>query len=50
MIKQLDGKIQNVRSDIDKNLDQLYTLDEHRKFLFHIFEKENAKWAEEQKN
>ena len=50
MIKQLDTKMQSVKSDIDKNLDQLNTLEEHKKFLFHIFEKENVKWADEQKN
>mmetsp|Transcript_29569 Transcript_29569/g.45089 ORF Transcript_29569/g.45089 Transcript_29569/m.45089 type:complete len:216 (-) Transcript_29569:807-1454(-) len=49
MIKQLDARMQNVKSDIDKNLDQLHTLEEHKRFLFHIFQKENAMWAEEQK-
>ncbi len=49
MIKQLDGKIQNVKSDIDKNRDQLHTRVERKKCLFNIFEKENATWTDGQK-
>ena len=47
-IKTLDGKIQNVKSDIDKNNDQLLEYEEHKKFLLSIFKKDNPKWYEEQ--
>jgi peptidoglycan hydrolase CwlO-like protein len=36
-IKGLDNKIQNLYSDIDKNIDQLTALEHHKKFLFGIF-------------
>lgn len=45
-IRTLDAKIINVKSDIDKNLDQLSALETHKKFLFNIFEHEDAKWVE----
>lgn len=48
-IKALDAKIQNVKSEIDKNLDQLNAYDEHKNFLYKIFEKENVRWVEEQR-
>ena len=45
-IKLLDQKIQNVKSDIDKNIDQMNALDSHKDFLFKIFKTEDPKWVE----
>lgn len=36
-IKAIDGKIQNVKSEIDKNVDQLQSMEDLKKFLFTIF-------------
>lgn len=47
-IKGLDVKIQTVKSEIDKNEDQLKALEDHKQFLFHIFETDNPKWVEDQ--
>lgn len=49
-IKGLDTKIQTLKSDIDKTVDQLNSLDDYKTFLFKIFENENPKWVEDQKN
>lgn len=46
-IKVYDTKIQNIGSEIDKNIDQLSSLEDHKKFLFGIFAKENQKWVDE---
>lgn len=46
-IKKLEAKIQQVKSDIDKNVDLLSGYEEHKSFLFSIFEKENKQWCEE---
>lgn len=46
-IKKLDSKLQNIASDIDKNLDMLNVLEDHKRFMFNIFKKENAAWADE---
>ena len=40
-IKKLEAKIQQVKSDIDKNVDLLSGYEDHKSFLFSIFEKEN---------
>jgi len=37
LIKQYDTSIQNIRSEIDKNVDQLNALEHHKQFLFDIF-------------
>ena len=47
-IKKDEADIQNIRSDIDKNIDQLSSLEEYKTFLFSIFEKENKQWCEDQ--
>ena len=47
-IKKFETNIQTVKSEIDKNSDQLTALEEHKTFLYDIFEKENPKWVEEQ--
>ena len=47
-IKKDEADIQNIRSDIDKNIDQLSSLEEYKTFLFSIFEKEKKEWCEEQ--
>ena len=46
-IKVLDTYIQNVKSDIDKNLDQLNTLDHNKDFLFKIFKSEDPNWVDQ---
>ena len=48
-INELKGQIQNFKSDIDKNVDALNALEEHKKFLYSIFEKEDKNWVEEQR-
>ena len=48
-INELKSKIQNFRSDIDKNLDALNALEMHKEFLYKIFEKEDKNWVEEQR-
>ena len=47
-IRNYDTKIQTLRSDIEKTLDNVNAIKEHKKFLFKIFMKENPKWVEEQ--
>jgi uncharacterized protein involved in exopolysaccharide biosynthesis len=47
-IKKLEAKIQQVKSDIDKNVDLLTGYEEHKNFLFSIFEKENPQWCKQQ--
>tara|TARA_B110000305_G_C18794347_1_gene339817 strand:+ start:230 stop:454 length:225 start_codon:yes stop_codon:yes gene_type:complete len=49
-INELKGLIQGFKSDIDKNVDQLNALEEHKKFLYSIFEKEDKNWVEEQRS
>jgi chromosome segregation ATPase len=44
-IRTIDTNIQNVKSEIDKNVDQLNALEKHKSFLFGIFEKENPQWV-----
>ena len=46
--RNYDTKIQTLRSDIEKTLDNVNAIKEHKKFLFKIFMKENPKWVEEQ--
>lgn len=46
-IRALDQRIQNVRSEIEKTLDNVNAIKEHKKFLFKIFMKEDPKWVEE---
>lgn len=46
-IKKLEAKIQQIKSDIDKNIDLLGGYEEHKDFLFKIFEKESPRWCEE---
>lgn len=46
-IKKFESNIQTVKSEIDKNFDQLTALEDHKEFLLGIFEKDNAKWVEE---
>lgn len=48
-IKYLDAQIQNLTSEIDKNLDMLNALEGHKIFMYRIFEKENHAWVEDQK-
>ena len=48
-INELKGQIQNFKSDIDKNVDALNALEEHKRFLYTIFEKEDKNWVEEQR-
>ena len=48
-INELKGQIQNFKSDIDKNVDSLNALEEHKSFLYTIFEKEDKNWVEEQR-
>ena len=45
-IKLLDQKIQNVKTDIDKNIELMNALDSHKDFLFKIFKTEDPKWVE----
>jgi len=45
-IKTREQKINGIMSDIDKNIDQLSALEDHKKFLFSIFRRENAMWVE----
>ena len=47
-IRNYDTKIQTLRSDIEKTLDNVNAIKDHKKFLFKIFMKENPKWVEEQ--
>jgi predicted nucleic acid-binding Zn-ribbon protein len=49
-IKKYEANIQGVKSEIDKNFDQLTALEEHKEFLLSIFEKDNPKWVEDQLN
>ena len=44
-IKKLEGKIQQVKSDIDKNIDLLTGYEDYKTFLFSIFEKESPVWC-----
>jgi hypothetical protein len=37
-----------VKSEIDKNVDQLHEYEDHRDFLKDIFAKENSRWTEDQ--
>lgn len=46
-IKKLEAKIQQIKSDIDKNIDLLGGYEEHKDFLFKIFEKLSPRWCEE---
>lgn len=46
-IKKYEGKIQQVKSDIDKNIDLLTGYEEHKSFLFSIFEKESPQWCKD---
>ena len=48
-IRTIDTNIQNVKSEIDKNVDQLNALEYHKSFLFGIFAKENPQWVAELK-
>ena len=48
-INELKVKCQNFKSDIDKNKDTLLALEEHKKFLYQIFEKEDKNWVEDQR-
>ncbi len=47
--KDLENKINNVKSDINKNKDTLSALEDHKKFLLALSESSNAKWVEEQR-
>lgn len=49
-IKTIDAKIQSVKSDIDKNVDQLLSSEELKKFLFTIFKTDlsQPRWVEQQ--
>ena len=47
-IKVLDQKIQNIKSDIDKNNDQLASFKQYKSFLFDIFRQTKPAWAKEQ--
>lgn len=51
-IKAIDAKIQNVKSEIDKNVDQLSSLEDLKKFLFIIFKTDisHPKWADMQES
>ena len=49
-IKKFDTEIQQAKSEIDKNIDVLNALEDHKNFLFKIFENENKKWVEDQQN
>lgn len=49
-IKKFDTDIQQAKSEIDKNIDVLNALEDHKNFLFKIFENENKKWVEDQQN
>ena len=46
-INELKAQIQNFKSDIDKNVDALNALEDHKEFLYKIFEKEDKNWVEE---
>ena len=46
-IKKFDTEIQQAKSEIDKNIDVLNALEDHKNFLFKIFENENKKWVED---
>ena len=45
-IKKQEHKIQNLASEIEKNIDALSALDNHKKFLFGIFQQKNREWAD----
>jgi len=44
----LDLQISNKKSEIDKNEDMLKALQDHKDFLFGIFQSVNPKWVQEQ--
>ena len=46
--KDLDNKINNVRSEISKNKDVLGSLEEHKKFMLALSSIQNANWVIEQ--
>ena len=48
IIKKREAAIQQTKSDIDKNVDLLGGYEEHKEFLFNIFQKESPRWCEEQ--
>ena len=45
--KDLENKINNVKSDINKNKDTLSALEDHKKFLLALSEIEKAQWLED---
>ena len=47
-INALDLQISNKKSEIDKNEDMLKALQDHKDFLFGIFQSVNPKWVQEQ--
>lgn len=47
-INELKSQIQNLKSEMDKNVDNVNALEEHKKFLYSVFEKENKSWVEQQ--
>ncbi len=47
--KDLENKINNVKSDINKNKDTLSALEDHKKFLLALSEIQNTQWLEDQK-
>jgi chromosome segregation ATPase len=47
--KDLDNKINNIRSEISKHKDNLSALDEHKKFLMELSTIHDAAWVAEQK-
>ena len=46
--KDLENKINNVRSEINKNKDILFSLEDHKKFLLALSMLQNSKWVAEQ--
>ena len=46
--KDLENKINNVRSEINKNKDILFALEDHKKFLLALSTVQNANWVTEQ--
>jgi hypothetical protein len=46
--KDLENKINNVRSEINKNKDILFALEDHKKFLLALSMLQNSKWVQDQ--
>jgi uncharacterized protein YoxC len=47
--KDLENKINNVKSDINKNKDQLSALEDHKKFMLELSELQKKSWVDDQK-